>query len=139
MVDVRVTFELDDAGVRLLTSPEGEVGRFSRKYADRLAKKARELAPVGLGATKAGIRVQQGRTPTGQYASAWVVDSSAPHSYYAHEGRGPGKMPPREPIARWTRRKGIPDSAIFPIRRKIGRVGTKGKPFLEEAMRRTRL
>lgn len=44
---------------------------------------------------------------------------------YVDAGRGPGKMPPLEAIREWTRLKGIPERAAWPIARKIARVGTR--------------
>jgi hypothetical protein len=41
------------------------------------------------------------------------------------EGRRKGKYPPIKEIAKWARVKGIPQSAVFPIARKIYRFGIK--------------
>jgi len=50
-------------------------------------------------------------------------------------GRGPGKMPPKEPIKNWIRTKSVripqgltQDSFVYLIQKKIGREGTKPKP-----------
>lgn len=56
--------------------------------------------------------------------------------YFFSEGRGPGKMPPEEPILRWMKQRGIrvrnskgqfitDKAGSFLIRRKIGKEGTK--------------
>lgn len=46
-------------------------------------------------------------------------------------GRGPNKrMPPREPIIGWMRRKAIPEKFEYPIRRRIGIRGIKPLPFI---------
>jgi hypothetical protein len=50
---------------------------------------------------------------------------------FVDEGRRPGKMPPVKDIMEWTRLKGIPESAAYPIARKIGEKGTKGINFTE--------
>lgn len=50
---------------------------------------------------------------------------------FVDEGRKPGKMPPVKDIREWTRLKGIPESAAYPIARKIGEKGTKGINFTE--------
>jgi len=50
---------------------------------------------------------------------------------FVDEGRKPGKMPPIEDIKKWTRLKGIPESAAFPIAKKIGEKGYKGIHFTE--------
>jgi hypothetical protein len=54
--------------------------------------------------------------------------------YFINYGRRPGKFPPLKKIIEWTRYKGIPESAAFPIARKIALEGFKGIFFLEEAV-----
>jgi hypothetical protein len=55
---------------------------------------------------------------------------------FIDEGRKRGKMPPVDDIRAWTRLKGIPESAAFPIAKKIGEKGFKGinftKPFYDD-------
>jgi len=51
--------------------------------------------------------------------------------YFANWGRGKGKMPPPTPIKKWLKRKGLPISALYPVMRKIGERGTKGKYYFE--------
>jgi hypothetical protein len=48
---------------------------------------------------------------------------------FIDEGRSPGKMPPIKDIIEWTRLKGIPESAAFPIAKSIGKNGFKGINF----------
>jgi len=48
---------------------------------------------------------------------------------FADEGRRPGTMPPLDDIKKWTKLKGIPESAAFPIALKIAKKGTKGINF----------
>ena len=61
---------------------------------------------------------------------------------YVDEGRKPGSFPPSDPIKKWCKVKGIPDTAVFPIMRKIFNEGidpvnftapwtTKGKELNE--------
>jgi hypothetical protein len=49
------------------------------------------------------------------------------------KARGPGGWPPKEPILRWMKFKGIPEEALYAIRRKIGTVGTTATPFMKPA------
>lgn len=60
-----------------------------------------------------------------------VLEISMPgYALYVNDGRKPGsKMPPATPIKEWMERKSIPLSALYPIRRKIGRDGIKPRPF----------
>lgn len=52
------------------------------------------------------------------------------------EGRPRGKQPPMNDIIAWTKLEGIPESAAFPIAKKIGDKGYKGinftKPFYDD-------
>jgi len=48
---------------------------------------------------------------------------------YVDEGRKAGKMPPIKDILEWTRIKGIPKEAAFPIAKSIGEKGYKGINF----------
>lgn len=46
------------------------------------------------------------------------------------EGTGPHR-PPHDAIERWTKKKGIPGSAIWPIIKTIEKKGTKAQPFFK--------
>ena len=48
-------------------------------------------------------------------------------------GRGPGKMPPLEPIESWMKAKGLEGSA-WAIRKHIADFGTKGNDFLSPVL-----
>lgn len=49
---------------------------------------------------------------------------------FANSGRKPGKMPYSEWLKPWAEKRSIPLTALYPIARKIGQDGTKGKFFL---------
>jgi len=53
------------------------------------------------------------------------------YAKWLDEGRGPGKQPPLEVISGWCSRKGIPQSAAFPIARNIGLFGIPPTNFLD--------
>jgi len=85
----------------------------------------------------------------GSIATGWLIDSiaskvfkdkndvySLSFSYlfygkFVDKGRKPGKMPPIDDIRDWCRIKGIPQSAAYPIAKKIGDKGYKGINFTE--------
>lgn len=68
--------------------------------------------------------------------SVITVESHFPdYAAYVQFGRRPGKMPPEKPIADWVRMHNIAPDAVFPIRKKIAREGTKPKPFTEPLRR----
>jgi len=86
------------------------------------------------GATRSGLYSEAQTTADG---AEGAVGSRSPHAYFVHEGRGPGKPPPYEPIRRWVEGKlGVADRLVFVVtqrvRLKIARFGTKGTPFLQE-------
>lgn len=54
------------------------------------------------------------------------------HAIWVHEGRGPGKMPPISAIEPWAKRMGLNP---FMVARAIGKNGTKGHPFMDNAYR----
>lgn len=78
---------------------------------------------------------------------AYAVISGADYSFYVEKGRRPGKWPPYKPIFEWVQRhysrfssfktKGSRGAqkdiktAVFLVRRKIGRKGTKPRPYME--------
>lgn len=65
-----------------------------------------------------------------------TIESHLPeYAYWVEHGRKPGKMPPEAPIKDWIRKHNIDKRALFPIRRKIGKEGTKPKPFTEPLRR----
>jgi hypothetical protein len=65
------------------------------------------------------------------------VGPSLRYGVVVERGRRPmRKQPPRLALRGWARRHGIPDSALFLIARKIGRLGTRAQPFLVPALER---
>lgn len=51
---------------------------------------------------------------------------------YESSGRPPGKQPPLDKIETWAKKNLVPKEAAFPIARKIGREGVKGKHYLDD-------
>jgi hypothetical protein len=60
--------------------------------------------------------------------------SMAEHGEFVERGRRPGKFPPISNISDWARVKGIPQSAVFPIARKIAEVGIRPTPFFSKSI-----
>lgn len=124
---MRVTAELLDALATELRAHLGEVEEDARRI----------LASEGINYTN--------DTSNGLYSEASVVGSTVEgavgsrgrNALWAHNGRGPGKMPPDAPVRAWLRdKKGVPvgrelDRATYLLRRAIGRRGTKATRFLE--------
>lgn len=58
--------------------------------------------------------------------------SVIPYDVVVDEGREAGKkMPPRGVLLGWLQRKGLPESAEYPIRRKIAEEGTPAAPYID--------
>jgi hypothetical protein len=62
----------------------------------------------------------------------YAVGSAAKQAPFIEFGTRP-HFPPVSAIAAWCRRKGIPESAAFPIARAIGERGTPERPWLRPA------
>lgn len=68
--------------------------------------------------------------------SVITIETQFPsYAHFVQNGRKPGKMPPDKPIRDWVKKHNINEDAVFPIRRKIGKEGTKPKPFIEPLRR----
>jgi hypothetical protein len=67
-----------------------------------------------------------------------TVGTNQPHARAREFDRPPGKMPPRGALLDWMRRHGIDPENEFVIRRKIGTVGSPGKPYLRPALEKNR-
>lgn len=117
--------------------PDGGVIRVTRNHANRIARRAQQLAPVASGQLRGSIKVTQQRSRGGRFATGFTVVADVPYSLWVERGRGPGRMPPLDAIRRWTRYKGINPDAAFPIARKIGREGTRATFFMSNAVRQT--
>lgn len=63
---------------------------------------------------------------------------SEEYGKWVESGRKPGKFPPVGAIKKWTKYKGIPEKAAFPIAMKIYKFGIKPKPFMLPSIRKNR-
>jgi hypothetical protein len=100
-----------------------------------MQKTAKAIVPFATGHLQGGIDLRfsdDGLTaevsPIAAYAR-WVEGYESGYSF----GRRPGGMPPAAPILAWIRVRGLPESALFPIRRKIALKGTPAHPFMRPA------
>lgn len=58
---------------------------------------------------------------------------SEDYAKYVESGRKPGKFPPINKIKEWTKSKGIPERAAYPIAMKIYKFGIPPRPFIKPA------
>lgn len=114
---------------------EAIAGGPARRLLDRsrivVQGNARGFAKVDRGRWRNSI---QSETDTATFPEWAVVGSNLDYAPYADLGRKPGRMPPHDVIAAWVARQGMPPSAVFPIRRAIGRRGVKGDHALERGL-----
>jgi len=64
-----------------------------------------------------------------------VIIESEDYLHYVDKGRRPGKMPPINAISKWASIKGISQKAVFPIAKKIGRLGIKPTHVLDKTLK----
>lgn len=113
-----------------------------KRHTVQMRALARKAAPRATGTLRAQV--------LDTYANqglAGVVTSTADHAAAVEGfasgyqfGRKPGKWPPPEPIRKWVQIRGLArkwkmseSSAVFLVRRKIGRRGTPAKPHIKPA------
>lgn len=64
----------------------------------------------------------------------WILSfKSEDYAKYVESGRKPGKFPPISKIKEWTKYKGIPEAAAYPIAVKIYQFGIRPRPFIRPA------
>lgn len=115
-------------------------------YAGPLREYLYKLALVGQAEARRGAKPHGGDTGAlansiqtridGGTVPLWSeVYTASDYAAPANYGRGPGKMPPIDAIQAWARRHGLGDdrSTAFLIARAIGRSGTRGLHFWEDA------
>lgn len=89
--------------------------------ANRTQQNIRTRAPHAFGT------LQRSVLPEINYPQAEVAVNES-YGKAVEEGTRPHR-PPEAAIARWTKKKGIPGSAIWPIIKTIEKRGTKAQPF----------
>jgi len=136
-----ITLVGDDDLARKLSDRRTKLGPIVAVAADPIEKYASEIgiaatryakqfAPEDTGALKKGISfIFKG--------GSGVVVSKEKHTINVVKGRGAGKrFPPIDVIKDWVVRHGMPESAAYPVARKIAVKGITPKPFLRQAFGR---
>lgn len=76
------------------------------------------------------------RIERGQFFVTGIVGTNVLYARVVEEGRAAGThMPPGGVLLGWMRRKGIDETLEYPLRRVIGRHGTKAQPYLIPAFK----
>lgn len=100
------------------------------RNAAKLVQELKRVSPVGAtGELRDGWQAKPARKLGGVGQYSVDITNRAPNSFYRIVGRGPGRMPPKQPILDWVYAKGIrgkeAERRAFLIRRKIGEKGTE--------------
>lgn len=90
---------------------------------------SKAYAPIWRGAAVGSV---YSKAEGGEGGVSAIWGASQEHAFYADQGRGPGKMPPKGALVGW---HGVTEENEFLIRRAIGQRGTKGKPFVTRAFK----
>lgn len=109
----------------------GPARRLLTRSAIAVQGEARGFARVDRGGWRNSIATEIDPSPMPTSAR---VGSNLDYGPYVHFGRNPGRMPPDAPIRAWARRHRLPETAVFPIRRAIGRRGTRGDEALTRGL-----
>ena len=90
---------------------------------EHVKQQVRQRAPHAFGTLQRSV-LPEVRYPVGE------VSVQESYGIDVEEGTGPHTVP-HDAIERWTKKKGIPGSAIWPIIKTIERRGTKAQPFFK--------
>lgn len=145
MTDVRVDVELGALPQAMVDNPGYLVGQAKVAAIDAagpyLQRKLYDRTPTGATALLRQHTTYERGSFMGE-PQGFVGPVGAPSLYalFAEEGRRPGAMPPKEPIAYWVRRVlqvsgPEADRVTYLVRRKIARRGTKGHHYIAETVR----
>ena len=117
------------------TRIEAPVSRYLDRSAIYLQSRAREhityVGAVDTTRTRGSIAVK----PDGAFRRE--VGPNTTYAEKIEDGQEPGEWPPKGALVPWMRRKGIPASAEYLIRRKIGTQGIAARPFMAPAAQDT--
>ena len=103
--------------------------------AEAIVTEAKRQVPVDLGTLKGSGHVQAPAIgPSRVTVEMGFGGAAASYAVHVHEGRGPGKMPPRAKLEEWARRNGLEPGMGYVIARAIARRGIKPTKFLERPL-----
>jgi len=132
-----MTMNVDELRAAFDKAPQIVTGKL-QEWVVRSTLRAEREAKLQL--KRMGSSYMSGRTSGSIRTTLGVLEGEVKaHTNYAKwtvEGRKPGKMPPFQEgsdLAMWARRAGINP---FLVARAIGRKGTKGVPYMDEAHRK---
>lgn len=113
--------------------------QFDRKHLDRFGKQyvgtlVGFLKKYNKSASGALINSIDYRLQETAQEIKLIIDAND-YLKYVDEGRKPGKFPPIQAIEKWTKLKGIPQSAVFPIAKSIFKFGIEPTNVIEDSLK----
>ncbi len=139
--EVRIEIEgLDKLKSKLKSkTAAGPARRFLTRSGKEIIKEAKPLTPVNFGTLRRSIDKEVATTtPVPTYVK---VGTNVEYAPFVEFGRGPGKLPPKDAIEKWYRRKSKAkktddvSAAVTAIRWKIAKKGTEEQPFLRDGFK----
>lgn len=126
----RVVIDLDPGAVARMMLPSGQVGRWTRGQAGRVATAARQNAPVKTGRLRASVTVGQARDVRGRFISGYEVSANVPYAWFVEKGTRPHVIRPRSAsILRFQ----VGGQTVFA--RVVHHPGTRATSFMADALR----
>lgn len=109
---------------------------YFRKYGeDYVAELIKELKSAGKSASGKLIKsISYELQPLAE--NLRLVINAESYLQFVDAGRKPGRYPPIQEIAKWASIKGIPQSAVFPIARKIYKFGIKPTRVIQSTIKK---
>lgn len=100
------------------------VNEFAINVQAQAKRNITDAPAVDTGRLRASVKIES-------YSDGFAkrVGSDLKYARPVEQGSKP-HFPPLEPIKQWARRRGLPESAAYPIALKISRRGTTAKPWL---------
>lgn len=105
-----------------------------------MTRSKREFVPVDMGVLRSSGHVQAPKADAlGVVVMLGYGGAAQRYALYVHEGTGPAVgrppfTPPPEALRGWARRHGIPEDALYPLARAIGRRGLRPLKYLEKPL-----
>ena len=136
MAGVQLTFSADD--LQRTLEQGTEVPQWTKRQAEQVADRARQLAPSRSGRLRSAIDVAQNRDTAGRFSPGWQVVCDVPYALFVHEGTRPHPIRPVRASALAFYWEKVGAFVFFPPwGRPPGQVnhpGTTGQPFLRDAL-----
>lgn len=104
--------------------------KFVKKWIDKTSKDVKNILIRGNKANSNLFKQFSLNISRNDENELIIETNLPPYAKYVDQGRRPGDQPPIKSIIEWCKRKGIEESAAFPIAKNIGEKGIKGIHFM---------